>query len=132
MTATVNHVEIEGLDEMLKNLAKIDEGIRDDVALEAVHEGGSIIMARAQMNAPVLTSNLKNSIRVESYKTGHGAVAEIGPHIIYGRIQELGGYTGRGHKTKIVGKFYLSRAVEEKKGEVSAKMAGIIRDYLGD
>lgn len=132
MTVTVNHVEIEGLDEMLKNLAKIDKGIRNDVALEAVQEGAAIIQARAVQNAPVLTSALRNSIRTESRKTGNGAEAEIGPHVIYGRIQELGGYTGRGHKTKIVGKFYLSRAVEEKKGEVSRVMAETIRDYLGD
>ena len=132
MTMTINHVQIDGVEEMLKNLQKIDAGIRRNVALEAVQEGGNVIMAKAQMNAPVKTSALKNSIRVDSRMTVGGAEAEIGPHVIYGRIQELGGYTGRGHKTYITGKFYLSRAVDQTKDEVSRVMSQTIRDYLGD
>ena len=129
-TATINHVEIEGIDDMLKNLQKLDDGIRNEVALEAVQEGASIIMGKAVRNAPVLTSALRNSFRVESRITGSGAEAEVGPHVIYGRIQELGGFTGRGHRTRIKGKFYLSNAVEQKRKQVSDAMAETIRDYL--
>lgn len=130
MSATVNHVKIEGTEEMMKNLSKLSEELRGQAALEAVEEGANIIMSKAVMNAPFLTSALRNSFRVESRNTANGAEAEVGPHVAYDRIQELGGYTGRGHKTRIIGKFYLSRAVEETRGEVSSAMAKTIRDYL--
>ena len=132
MSQVVYNVKINGVDQMLANLSKIDARIRNDVALEAVQEGAAVIQSRAVMNAPVLTSALRNSFRTDSRKTAGGAIAEIGPHVIYDRIQELGGMTGRGHKTRIVGKFYLHRAVEEKKDEVSRVMAATIKDYLGD
>lgn len=121
---------IEGSEELLKNLRKINSDIRGSVALEAVQEGGAVIQAQGEHNAPVLTGTLKNSFRTESYNVGNGAVAEIGPHVIYGRIQEFGGYTGRGHKTYIKGKLYLTQAVEQKRGEVQRAMAATIKDYL--
>ena len=121
---------IEGSEELLKNLRKINSDIRGSVALEAVQEGGAVIQSQGMHNAPVLTSALRNSFRTESYNAGNGAVAEIGPHVIYGRIQEFGGYTGRGHKAYIKGKFYLTNAVEQKRGEVQQKMADTIKDYL--
>lgn len=130
MSKVVYNVKIDGVDQMLSNLMKIDESIRSNVALEAVQEGASIIQARGVMNAPVKTGQLRNSFKTESRKTATGAEAEVGPHTVYARIQELGGYTGRGHKTKITGKFYLSRAVEETRGQVSTAMAEAIQDYL--
>jgi len=130
MSTVTYDVKINGVDQMLSNLMKIDQGIRSQVALEAVQEGASIIQTRGMQNAPVKTSALKNSFRTESHATATGAVAEVGPHVIYARIQELGGNTGRGHKTHITGKFYLSRAVEETRDQVSNVMAQTIRDYL--
>ena len=132
MTVVINHVQIKGVPELLSNLQRVDEHIRNDVALEAVQEGASVIQNRAMRNAPVRTAALRNSIRVESRRTGNGAEAEVGPHVIYGRILELGGFTGRGHRTYIKGKFYLSNAVKQTRGEVSRVMAATIQDYLGD
>ena len=130
MSATINHVKLEGTDELMKNLRKLDSSIRGHVAKEAVEDGAYVIMGKAQINAPFRLGTLKNSFRVESRNIGSGAEAEVGPHVIYGRIQELGGWTGRGHKTYITGKHYLSRAVEEKKGEAVTAMAETIREYL--
>ena len=121
---------IEGSTELIKNLRKIDSDLRGAVALEAVQEGGAIIQYQGMQNAPVLTSALRNSFRTESRNVGSGAVAEIGPHVVYDRIQEFGGYTGRGHRAYIKGKFYLTRAVEQKRGEVQRVMSDTIKDYL--
>ena len=121
---------IEGSEELIRNLQKIDSDLRGSVALEAVQEGAAILQYQGEQNAPVLTSALKNSFRTESRIIGNGAVAEVGPHVVYDRIQEFGGYTGRGHKAKIKGKFYLTRAVEQKRGEIQKVMADTIKDYL--
>lgn len=39
--------------------------------------------------------------------------AWVGPTSVYGRIQELGGVSGRGHRTHLPPRPYLSRAVTE-------------------
>jgi phage gpG-like protein len=39
--------------------------------------------------------------------------ARVGTRIIYGRIQELGGMSGRGHRTYLPPRPYLSRAVTD-------------------
>lgn len=124
------NVKINGVEQMIKNLNKIDSDIRNEVARDAVHEGATVIMGKAVMNAPVKKGTLRNSFRVESQTTATGAVAEVGPHVAYDCIQELGGWTGKGHKSYIKGKFYLGRAVESTEGEVSKVMADAIKDYL--
>jgi phage gpG-like protein len=42
----------------------------------------------------------------------------VGSDVIYARIQDLGGWTGRGHATKIPKSRYVDRAVIEKKAAV--------------
>ncbi|MFF1469143.1 phage virion morphogenesis protein [Streptomyces mirabilis] len=39
--------------------------------------------------------------------------ASVAPYIVYGRIQELGGVSGRGHRTHLPPRPYLSRAVAD-------------------
>lgn len=122
--------QITGTSELLANLRRINEGVRSQAAREAVEEGAAVIQYQGMANAPVRTSALRNSFRIESRTSGQGAVAEVGPHVIYARIQEFGGHTGRGHKTYINGKHYLERAVEAKHGQVISVMGDVIRDYL--
>lgn len=43
---------------------------------------------------------------------------ETGPRIIYGRIQELGGDTGRGHHTHLPARPYLAPAVKRLRDEL--------------
>lgn len=130
MSATIIDVKIEGADELIAKLRQIDKGIRSSVAKEAVEEGAGVIMSKAIFNAPVKTGTLRNSFRIESRTIGEGAEAEFGPHVIYGRIQEFGGYTGRNHSVYITGKHYLSNAIEEKKEMAAQKMGEVIADYL--
>ena len=126
----MSNFTIEGTDELIKTLSKIDAGVRNEAALDAVEEGGAAIMFRLVQNAPVRTSALRNSIRIESRKTASGAEAEIGPHVIYARIQEFGGNTGRGHRTYIKGKHYLEKTVNERRQKAIEVMAATLRDYL--
>ena len=49
----------------------------------------------------------------------------IGSDVVYARIHELGGWTGKGHRTKIKKSRYVSRAVIAKKSQVRR----VLRDY---
>lgn len=57
---------------------------------------------------------LRRSVRVrKSYSLGPGQwAAQVGPTIVYGRIQELGGVTGRGHRTTLPARPYLGPSVK--------------------
>lgn len=73
-------VELEGTDELLRNLRRISGDIRGEVARKAVNAGGIQIENKAKMNAPVLTGALRNSITTIAYLGVDGsAVAEVGP-----------------------------------------------------
>ena len=64
-------------------------------------------------DAPALvTGALRRSITVNMLSTGSIARAEVGPTIIYGRIQELGGQTGRGHAVTLPARPYMAPALE--------------------
>lgn len=90
---------------------------------------GYDIANQARRNAPYLTGALANSIRVEE----NGDFVEVmaggqmgGKKIPYAAIQEFGGYAGRNHSAKIVGKHYMERA----KGYVMT--GNYIEKYFGD
>ena len=61
----------------------------------------------------IVTGQLRRSIKVEGPTRAGVATyqAKIGPTAIYGRIQELGGMTGRGHKTRLPPRPYLEPTV---------------------
>lgn len=70
---------------------------------------GQVMINRTSMIVPVLTGELSESGRVEDNPSGGISVVYGGNGVAHGRIQELGGITGRGYKTKIIGKHYLER-----------------------
>ena len=124
-------VKLEGTAELLQNLARIDSSIRGTVALRAVNAGAIQIENRAKINAHVLTGALRNSASTTAKNTAEGAEAEIGFRgLRYARIQEFGGYAGRGHRTKITGKHYLGNAIDQEKGSAVNAMADVIRSFL--
>ena len=142
-------VKLEGTEELLQNLARINSDIRGTVALQAVGAGAQQIKGRAVINAPVLTGALKNSAIVHTMNEGDKAVAEIGfgRGLRYARIQEFGGtvsaknakylrfrYHGKWvskKSVKIIGKHYLGNAIEQEKGNAVTAMGNVIRSYLG-
>lgn len=70
---------------------------------------GQVIVNRTSMIAPFDKGDLVESGRVEDNPSGGISVIYGGNGVAYGRIQELGGITGRNYKTKIVGQHYLER-----------------------
>lgn len=124
-------VQLEGTEELLANLRRIDSDIRTNVAVKAVNAGGIQIENKARINAPVKTGALRNSVTTIARNTASGAEAEIGFRgLVYARIQEFGGRAGRGHMTVIKGKHYLERAVESEKGRAVDAMSAVVRAYL--
>lgn len=124
-------IEIEGAEELIENLQRIDASIRNDVAVKAVNAGAIQIENKAKINAPVLTGALRNSAKTDARKTSEGAEAEIGFRgLAYARIQEFGGMAGRGHSVKIKGKHYLQNAINSEKSLAEKAMADVIRSYL--
>lgn len=144
----MSEIHLEGTEELIKNLQRIDKSIRTDVAVKAVREGAYQIFNRARINAPVLTGALRNSMRVDAKAVGGKAEAEISVNVVYARIQEFGGtiYPRKGKylkfrvngkwinakQVKIRGKHYLGNAIESEKGAAVDAMAKTIKDYLGD
>lgn len=64
-------------------------------------------------DAPALvTGALRRSIDVQIQSSAVLATAQIGPTIIYGRIQELGGSAGRGHAAHLPARPYMKPALE--------------------
>ena len=141
------NVELEGTEELLENLKKIDASIRGDVALKAVTAGAIQIEDKARINAPVQTGALRNSVTTVSRMTEDGAEAEIGFRgLKYARIQEFGGtITAKNHKyltfrtksgwrraksVKINGKHYLGNAIETEKGRAVEAMADVVKGFL--
>lgn len=140
-------VELEGTDELLRNLNRISGDLRGKVAKEAVNAGALMIKDKAVQNAPVKTGNLRNSAIVESSATGNGAEAVVRFRMVYSRIQEFGGtitarnkpylvYQVKGHwrkskSVKITGKHYLSRAINSEKGLAVKAMSDVVSAYLG-
>lgn len=135
---TAIEVKLEGTEELLRNLQKIDKNIRGDVAKSAVTAGATQIGNIAKINAPVKTGALRNSalvypngpVKVDTKTVTGKAVAEIGFHTVYARIQEFGGYAGRGHRVKIKGKHYLSNAINSGKSLAVKAMDEVIKHYL--
>ncbi|MEU0818968.1 hypothetical protein [Streptomyces mirabilis] len=62
----------------------------------------------------LVTGTLRRSITVKGpHPLGLGRwEAEIGPTAVYGRIQELGGVTGRGHATTLPARPYVKPAFD--------------------
>ena len=158
-------IVIEGLAEFRAKMNEMSDAVRTRIAKDAVDEGAAVIQFHAQLNAMNVFSNhqrgqLRNSTRSESLRnspkedwiesriTDTGAEAEIGPHVIYGRIQELGG-TIRPIKAKVLHfvidnrdifakqvtlppRPYLAPAVNDHIDEIRDVMAEAIADGLSE
>lgn len=150
---TTIKVELQGKAELERKLAKLSKAAATTIAKDAVDEGAAVVQFHAQLNARNVFSSaqrgqLRNSIRSESRTTQSGAEAEIGPHVIYGRIQEYGGTirpvnaqalhwvsSGVDHFAKqvtIPARPYLRPAVEDHIQEISQVMKDTVADGIND
>lgn len=144
-------IEVEGREEMEAKLARIGGAVAKTIAKNAVDEGAAVIQFHAQLNARNVFSSrqtgaLRNSIRTESRMTATGAEAEVGPHVVYARIQEFGGtirpvrasrlhfqIDGRdifAKQVTIPARPYMRPAVQEHIGEISSAMRSAIDDGI--
>lgn len=124
-------VKLEGVENVIANLNRIDERVRGQAAFDAVEAGAYMIANKAKINAPVDTGALRNSAGVNVYLRGHGAEAFIGFRgLAYARIQEFGGLAGRNHTVKIQGKHYLGDAIDTEKERVVKAMSDAVAEYL--
>lgn len=91
---------------------------------------GFDVASRARHRAPVKTGALKNSIRLVERSGEIMVVAGgdfAGKSIVYARIQELGGWTGRNHSVYIKPKHYLRGGFEEiLRGDITKYFKGVV------
>jgi len=115
---------------------RLEEGLRSlgssvgDCLEEAVLSGGLMIQDQGEKNAPYKSGTLKSSIITMITSKGRTRVeGVVGPTgVPYAKIQEYGGLTGRGHRTRIQGKFYMTRAVQMRKREAEEEMVRVISE----
>jgi len=123
--------KIEGMDKLERELQAFGSSIADCLE-DGVMAGGMIIADQGSNNAPFKTGTLKSAAgaapritRISKYKVE----GLVGPrNVPYARIQEFGGVTGRGYKTRIQGKFYMTRAVESHKRQAEDEMIRVITE----
>jgi len=122
-------IDIQGLDKLEAELKAIGSSVADTLE-DAVYAAGARIAEQGSVNAPYDTGNLRSAAaappRIE--RNGQYSVTgKVGPqNVEYAMIQEYGGVTGRGHKSRITGKFYMTRAAEALKDECEQIMVEII------
>ena len=107
-----------------RNLADSVKMVAEDTLLEMQ------TTSKTPGYVPVKTGTLKRSIthstNVQSNAKGDVQnIGAIGSNVEYARIQEFGGDTGRGHKTHIVGKFYITRAINNNMKNLEKRLAAI-------
>jgi len=126
----------------INNVAKVRGAVSGEQLKRAVLAGGHVIEAQAKINVEKTFSHkstggagLGGSIQtVVSKATEHEAEVDVGPTVIYGRIQELGGIVlpvtakmlswvedgvrNFANKVQILARPYLRPAVDEHKGEI--------------
>ena len=144
-------VELEGVKELQEKLSKLSAAARGSIAKDAVEAGGYQIMNHARLNihevfSPKQSGGLSNSISVTAKTTGNGGEAEVVPHKVYARIQELGGTVRPVHasslhfvidgkdvfakQVKIPTRPYLGPAAEDHVDEITKAMRNAISDGI--
>lgn len=92
---------------------------RKALSLRAHQKGTKTPSAPGQPPA-YISGALAESVQIQGPNAIPGGFeARIGPTIVYARIQELGGVTGRGHQTRIPARPYLDPTVRENLDEIA-------------
>jgi hypothetical protein len=79
------------------------------------------VLTSAVQNAPYKTGTLRRSLS-HKVDTGQGEVSGyVGSNLVYSRIQEMGGQTGRNLAVNIRPKRYLQRSIESNKPRIAER-----------
>jgi HK97 gp10 family phage protein len=142
------------LSKFTPGLKKLDNAARGQALANAAMAGGQVIEAQAKINAEQVFSGkargeLSGSIKTELTKSSdRSAEVSVGPSVVYGRIQELGGIvrpvtarmlswigdTGERIFAKMVRippRPYLRPAVDESKDRIAQAVEYQIRKAIG-
>ena len=89
-------VEIEGLDQLQRDLNSLADNIRLRTAMEMLDAAGEAVVGWIRENIALTfwrnpTGNLSDSVDYETNETAEGAECLIGPDTVYARIHEFGG-----------------------------------------
>ena len=129
--------EIAGLDRLEAELNSLGSSIGECLE-DAVMAGGMVIANQGAENIKPYKTDASGTLasatckppritRVGKYRVE----GRVGPQgVPYGKIQEYGGVTGRGYRTRIQGKFYMTRAVESHRRIAENEMERIVREGI--
>lgn len=140
---------ILNLDRLMVKLGKLSECARGQVLKDAMEAGGRVVEGHAKINIEKNFSDhsagaLAGSIVVETEGDDKSAEASIGPTVVYGRIQELGGTikpvnakelvwtdpdTGvvmRAKRVVLPARPYLRPALDEHHGEIKQAVEAVL------
>lgn len=102
----------------------VEERIKTQLGATS-HERGTPTPAAPGSPPSLVTGTLRRSVSVTGPNhSGEGWVSEVGPTAVYSRVQDMGGVTGRGHRTRLPARPYVRPAYESAVGEIG----GIFRE----
>jgi phage gpG-like protein len=92
------------------------------------------IKATLYSGAPlhVRTGNLADSVRETYFSPGAVAEAHVAPTIVYSRIQELSGISGKDYHSHLPPRPYVAPTVEESMDEFRQDAIDTMNDMWGD
>lgn len=126
-------VDVQALIDALQE--KMDEA--PDVATEAVRSMSTIaqtnIKATLDSGDPlhVRTGRLSESVRETYFSPGAVAMAHVAPTIVYSRIQELGGISGKDYHSHLPPRPYVAPTVEASMDEFRQAAVDSFTDMWG-
>ncbi len=119
-------IELEGMDELIKQINAIGERVATRAENKALREGAEILRQEISRRAPRKTGKLAENIVKSGVKTKDGVKhIEVGPskEVFYGLYQEFG-------TTKMTARPFIAPALSEKRSEIFGTMAGVLREEL--
>lgn len=120
LTAAAGRIDVQTKDAMHAAASLVEIAVKNKLR-ESSHPRRTVTPSAPGSPPSLISGNLMRSIAVKGPTGAAGAYrAEIGPTAIYGRIQELGGNTGRGHRTHLPARPYVMPAWESAAPEVGA------------
>ncbi len=118
-------VEIAGIKAVSDKMTQIVSDLQGSPFLEGMRDATLLVTRDAKRFAPVDIGRLQANIAPEVRTQGKEVIGVVGSNVKYAPYQELG-WTTRGG-TKISGKRYLQRALEQNKD----KIVKLIGDVVG-
>ena len=108
-----------------KLLKKLDPQQRDDVIRTSLTQSAIFLSGwikanrlsgpRGPTRLGVVTGRLRSSITaIPTQKEGNTYFSKIGTNVVYGRIHEYGGLTGRNHSVNMPKRPFMRPAVEDR------------------